>query len=130
MKPACRAGVVEEEGSGVTAVPKGQNGLPALREARRVYGRLCCRDARVLRSTAAIPTEHVARLGALDVPAQRSNRVGDGALVERWQRDLHVRFDENVWRERERAVQALSQEQANHRLLRITAGEGLDFTKR
>jgi hypothetical protein len=77
----------------------------------------------------AKPTEHFDGVALPDAPAERSNRVGDGTLVERCDRNLDVRFDENVWLERERAVQSLPEEQSNDRLVRISAREGLDLTQ-
>jgi hypothetical protein len=129
VKPACRARVVEEKGPRATAVPEGQNGLPGLCETCRVYGRLRPRDRRRHRLTTAKPTEHFDRVALPDVPAKLSNRIGDRTLVEGCERDLHVRFDENVRLERERAVESLSEEQSNDRLFRIAAREGLDLTE-
>jgi hypothetical protein len=120
---------VKEEGAGATAVPEGQNSLPSLGKACGVYGRNHSRDRGIGRSNAAEPTEHFNRFAPPHAPAKRSNRVGGRALVERRQRDFQMRFDENVWRERERAVQPLAEQQPNDRPFRFPAHEGLDLTQ-
>jgi hypothetical protein len=57
------------------------------------------------------------------------NLPGDDTLVERRQSDVDVRFDEDVWRARDRAIQSPPQEQARDRLLGI-ACERLQLAQR
>ena len=92
-----------------------------------MHGRMHPGDRRIGRSTTAIPAEYFGRVAVAGALEERSNRVGDGRLVERREREFRVRFDENVWRERHRARESRSEEQSDYRLLRLTACLGLQL---